>query len=73
MGAVFRKGICKTAVAALAAGVDLLLISYDPDQYYAAITCAANAFERSVLDPQSLAKSRSRIRTVASYDRFSAI
>lgn len=73
MGAVFRLGICKAAVTALAAGVDLLLISYDPDQYFAAITCAAKAFAQGRLDPQALAASRRRIDAVASHDRFSEI
>lgn len=73
MGAVFRKGICNTAVTALSAGVDLLLISYDPDQYFAAITCAANAFEQGEFDPQALAYSRKRIQSVANHDRFSGI
>lgn len=73
MGAVFRKGICTTAVAALSAGVDLLLISYDPDQYFTAITCAANAFKRGEFDPHSLADSRRRIQATASHDRFTGI
>jgi len=42
MGAVYGYGIGKAAIAALEAGVDLILISYDPDQYYRAIhACAA--------------------------------
>jgi len=66
MGAVFRKGICNTAVDALAAGVDLLLISYDPDQYYAAIACAATAAARGTLTDAALAASRRRIARTAS-------
>lgn len=43
MGAVYRSGICKAAVEALQAGVDLVLISYDPDQFYPAMHCALAA------------------------------
>lgn len=71
MGAVFHRGIGEAAVTALAAGVDLLLISYDPDQYFAAIDCAARAFERGELDPRALAAGRRRIEVVAGHDRFS--
>lgn len=65
MGAVFRRGICKAAVDALAAGVDLLLISYDPDQYYAAIACVAAAAAHGTLTPTALAASRQRIARAA--------
>jgi beta-N-acetylhexosaminidase len=41
MGAVYRRGICTASSEALAAGVDLLLLSYDPDQLYRALDCAA--------------------------------
>lgn len=61
MGAVYRDGICRVTVAALAAGVDLLLISYDPDQYYEAAECAAAAAARGTFDAGSLRASRRRI------------
>lgn len=61
MGAVYRLGIGNAAVAALDAGVDMLLISYDPDQYYRAMHDAAEALRRGALDPARLAASRRRI------------
>jgi beta-N-acetylhexosaminidase len=41
MGAVYTDGIGLAAARALDAGVDLLLVSYDPDQYYPALFQAA--------------------------------
>lgn len=61
MGAVYRLGIGNAAVAALDAGVDMLLISYDPDQYYRAMHDAAEALRRGAFDPAQLAASRRRI------------
>jgi beta-N-acetylhexosaminidase len=43
MGAVYRKGIGRVAGEALAAGVDLVLVSYDPRQVYRALAGAAEA------------------------------
>lgn len=65
MGAVYRLGIGHAAVAALDAGVDMLLISYDPDQYYRAMHAAADALRRGILDPAQLAASRQRIAAAA--------
>lgn len=61
MGAVYQLGIGNAAVAALDAGVDMLLISYDPDQYYRAMHDAAEAWRRGAFDPARLAASRRRI------------
>lgn len=61
MGAVYRRGICKAAVAALEAGVDMLLVSYDPDQYYRAMHCAAGALRRGELAGTGLADGKRRI------------
>lgn len=63
MGAVFRLGIDHAAIAALNAGVDMLLISYDPDQYYRAMHGAAHALRQGNLDLGQLARSRRRIAT----------
>ena len=63
MGAVFRLGICYAAVTSLGAGVDLVLVSYDPDQYYAAMSCAADALRTGTLDQKMLMNSRRRIDT----------
>jgi beta-N-acetylhexosaminidase len=40
MRAVYGRGICRAAIEALAAGIDLLLVSYDWTQYYRAMACA---------------------------------
>jgi beta-N-acetylhexosaminidase len=69
MGAVFRRGICTAARQALEAGVDLLLISYDPDQYYRAMACAARAFESGNLALPDLAERRARVATLAGNHR----
>ena len=45
MGAVYDLGIGRVAAEALAAGVDLVLVSYDPRQIYRAIYGAARALE----------------------------
>ncbi|GHU09065.1 beta-hexosaminidase [Betaproteobacteria bacterium] len=46
MGAVYANGVGRAAVTALDAGVDLVLVSYDPDQYYRALHAAADAWRR---------------------------
>lgn len=67
MGAVFRRGICRSATEALSAGVDLVLISYDADQFYPAIQCAANAYASGKFDPRALRDSRRRIAVTAEW------
>ncbi|MDR2925870.1 MAG: hypothetical protein LBU76_08000 [Azoarcus sp.] len=46
MGAVYEDGIGRAAASALDAGVDLILVSYDPDQYYPALYAAWKAWKR---------------------------
>lgn len=65
MGAVYRRGLCRAAVDALRAGVDLLLISYDPQQYYRAMHCAVAAERAGLLDDAWRASSRRRIGIAA--------
>jgi len=68
MGAVTlsREGPAGGAVAALNAGIDLVLVSYDPDQYYP-IMYALLAAERSGrLEPETLALSDKRLARAAS-------
>lgn len=65
MGAVFNAGIGKAAASALRAGVDLVLVSYDPDQYYPAVLGAARAHRKGLLDAEVLAASRRRIGAAA--------
>lgn len=61
MGAVYGRGIGTVAGEALAAGADFVLVSYDPDQLFRALTGAAAALQRGEIPPDALADSRERI------------
>ena len=61
MGAVYGRGIGRVASEALAAGADLVLISYDPDQLFPALLGAARAFADGTIDATDLAASRRRL------------
>ncbi|PKO33988.1 MAG: hypothetical protein CVU34_10130 [Betaproteobacteria bacterium HGW-Betaproteobacteria-7] len=61
MGAVYNLGIGKVAGEALAAGVDLILVSYDPRQVYRALHGAAKALSRGELPAETLAGSAKRL------------
>jgi beta-N-acetylhexosaminidase len=61
MGAVFRRGIGTAAAEALEAGVDMVLVAYDPDQYYRAMFGALQAQRRGSLDAAQLAAGSRRI------------
>ena len=61
MGAVYGRGIGRVAGEALAAGADLVLVSYDPDQYFRALHGAAAALARGDIDAETLVASRRRI------------
>lgn len=64
MGAVYARGLGKTTVEALAAGVDLLLVSYDPDQYYRALHAAVAGWRAGAIPEERLLASQRRL------DRF---
>ena len=66
MGAVYRKGIGRVAGEALAAGVDLVLVSYDPRQVYRALAGAADALAEHRIAPAKLAESERRLADFAS-------
>lgn len=66
MGAVYRKGIGRVAGEALAAGVDLVLVSYDPRQVYRALAGAAEALAEHRIAPARLAESERRLADFAS-------
>lgn len=51
MGAVYADGIGRAAAGALDAGVDLLLVTYDPDQYWRALHAAVKAWRIGAIDP----------------------
>ncbi len=47
---VYERGLCGAVVDALNAGVDLLLVAYDTDQYFPAMACARAALRDGRLD-----------------------
>lgn len=61
MGAVYADGIGKAASSALDAGVDLLLVTYDPDQYWRAMHAAARAWRIGNINPVRETDSARRI------------
>jgi beta-N-acetylhexosaminidase len=62
MSAVYQHGICTAVVEALNAGVDLLLVAFDGEQYFAMFDCALAAFSQGRIDQAMLAKSRDRLQ-----------
>ncbi|MGD2181240.1 glycoside hydrolase family 3 N-terminal domain-containing protein [Lusitaniella coriacea] len=56
-----KKGLEGATVAALNAGVDLILIAYDSDLYYPAMQAALNAAREGKLDRALLQKSQARL------------
>jgi beta-N-acetylhexosaminidase len=62
MQAAYGHGLCKAVTSALNAGVDLLLISYDDEQIYPALACAARALEKGELDRAMLERSGARLQ-----------
>ena len=61
MGAVYGDGIGRAAILALDAGVDLILVSYDHDQYYRALYAAWKAWKRGSIDTDIEAESTNRL------------
>lgn len=63
MGAIYasRDGLAGASVAALNAGVDLLLIAYDPDQYFPAMAALMRAEVRGQLRADVVASSDHRL------------
>jgi beta-N-acetylhexosaminidase len=67
MGAVTlsREGAAGGAVAALNAGVDLIVVSYDPDQYFYVLDALLKAERDGRLDGKALAASEARLQRAA--------
>jgi beta-N-acetylhexosaminidase len=61
MGAVYASSVGWAAASALDAGVDLILVSYDPDQYYRALHAAAQAWRGGGIDVGREAESAKRL------------
>jgi beta-N-acetylhexosaminidase len=61
MGAIYHHGFCAALVDGLNAGVDLLLIAYDGQQYYRAMSCALDALRRGRIDRTALEESARRL------------
>jgi beta-N-acetylhexosaminidase len=66
MGAVYKApgGVPEASVAALQAGVDLILISFDPDQYYFAMHRLLDAVRSGELPREMLDRSAVRLQHV---------
>lgn len=65
MGAVYQHGIGRVAGEALAAGVDLVLVAYDPEQYFRALHGAVQALHRGEIPRHRLHASQLRLETFA--------
>ncbi|HWZ37562.1 MAG TPA: glycoside hydrolase family 3 N-terminal domain-containing protein [Bradyrhizobium sp.] len=62
MGAVYGRNICTAVVEALNAGVDLLLVAFDSDQFYRIFACASEAAAENRLDSEMLRDSDARLQ-----------
>jgi beta-N-acetylhexosaminidase len=67
MGAIRKSklGIGNAAVSALNAGVDLILVSYDPDQIYVVLDALLSAQAKGKLDAVKLSESNERLKLAA--------
>jgi beta-N-acetylhexosaminidase len=63
MGAAYRSdgGLARASVSALGAGVDLILISYDPDQYFPVVHALLRAQAQGTLTGEALERSNRRL------------
>lgn len=63
MLAVYRSpdGIDNSSIAALNAGIDLILVSYDSDQYYRVMYALLNSDRQGALKPEVLQRSAERL------------
>jgi beta-N-acetylhexosaminidase len=71
MSAVYRSpaGIDNGSVEALNAGVDLILVSWDPDQYYRIMYALLEADREGKLDRDALRRSDKRLEQAAEFIR----
>lgn len=64
MGAVVRHGLCSAGADVINAGIDLLLISYDVEQYYTVFHCLQQAARSDALDMRRLEASDRRLKAL---------
>jgi beta-N-acetylhexosaminidase len=62
MAPVVRHGVCDAGVDAINAGIDLLLVSYDTDQYYTIMHCLLQAKASGSLQDRQLIASGHRLQ-----------
>lgn len=62
MRPAYRHGWCTIVLGALNGGIDLLLISYDYEQFYRARYCADQAYRKGLLDEEMLKASDARLQ-----------
>jgi beta-N-acetylhexosaminidase len=70
MGAVTGSpdGLAGAAISALNAGVDLILVSYDPDQFYPLMDALLEADREGRLQQDMLARSDARLRRAMTFE-----
>jgi beta-N-acetylhexosaminidase len=64
MSPIYQYGYCNAIIRGLNAGVDLLLIAYDGQQFYRAMYCAMNANRDGLLDKARLNISKQRLNAL---------
>lgn len=64
MAAVYNRGLCKSSIRSLNAGMDLLLVAYDWEKVYPVLECLQKAEESQQL--KNLEDSRVRLRKMGS-------
>jgi beta-N-acetylhexosaminidase len=66
MGAAYLSdgGLARASISALNAGVDLILISYDPDQYFPVVHALLRAQAQGALAQDALGRSNRRLTAV---------
>jgi beta-N-acetylhexosaminidase len=61
MGPVVRHGLCQAGVDAINAGIDLLLVSYDTEQYFTVFHCLQQAARANTIDQTVFKASQQRL------------
>jgi len=71
MGAIYwsAEGITGAGVSALNAGIDLILISYDVDQFYPVMHALLNAEQTGALNAAAISESEARLALTKPMDR----